>query len=105
MGPHGGGGVGEAALGKGVGCEQEAEVVGDERERDGAEGKNGKAQQEGCEAYGGNGQALTAGQSCEGAFDARIQAGGEVWEGEWDGECDYREAGFDQHQRHVIFGC
>src|SRR5579863_8351077 len=43
MNPHRGGGIGQATVGESVGCEQEAEIVRDERKGNGAPGKNRQA--------------------------------------------------------------
>src|ERR1019366_2128239 len=71
VGPHGGRRVREPALCEGVGGEQGAEIVGTEWKGNRKEGKNGKAQQEGAEAYGCNRQQLFSRQASKGTLDAR----------------------------------
>ena len=96
--PHGWGGVGEAAVGKGVGCEQEAEVVGNEGERDGDEGQQSKAQEEGGAADSGDSQRAPAGQGHEGMLDAREARGTEFGQRKGEADRDHGEAALDEHQ-------
>jgi len=97
MGPHSRGGVSQAAMGEGVGREQEAEVVWNEGQRNGNDGKNSQAQEECGDANRGNRKMLPAGQTAKRAFDAGKPTGAETWPGK--GNCDRnrREAAFDQH--------
>jgi hypothetical protein len=70
VGPHGGGGVGETEVREGVRGEQKAEVVGNERERNGKGGKNGKAEKKSGQADGENSEAAALRQRTKDALDA-----------------------------------
>ena len=89
---------------EGVGGEQETEIVRYERQRDGAEWDDGQAQQQRSEAHGGSGYPSAACEICESSLNATEARVTKPWQSKRNSESDDGEAGFNHHQRNVIFG-
>ena len=103
MSPHRRGGVGQSAQGEGVCREQEAEIVGDKWQRNGADGENGETQQERGHANGYDHQAALSSKPNEGVLDARKPGRAKPRECKCRGDRNQSQGEFDERERSGIF--
>ena len=102
MSPHGRSGIGQSAVGEGIRGKQEAEIIGDKRQRNGAQGEEGKTQEKRSQANGRDHQALSPRQSRKWALDARKPGGAKPGHDKCHCGQDRSKAAFDQPQRSSI---